>query len=36
RVREVHAFANNHYQGHGPATARALQAAIEARLAREP
>jgi len=36
RVREVHAFANNHYQGHGPATARALRSALEARLAREP
>lgn len=34
RVREVHAFANNHYQGHGPATARALRQAVEARLAR--
>ena len=34
RAREVHAFANNHYQGHGPATARALRQAVEARLAR--
>lgn len=31
RVKEVHAYANNHYQGHGPATIRALRARVEAR-----
>jgi len=32
-VREVHAYANNHYQGHGPATIRALAARVEEQLA---
>lgn len=33
RAKEVHAYANNHYQGHGPATIRALQARVQALLA---
>ena len=33
RVREVHAYANNHYQGHGPATIRALGGRVQERLA---
>lgn len=31
RATEVVAFANNHFAGHGPATAKALQARLEAR-----
>lgn len=32
-VREVYGFANNHYQGHGPATIRALATRVQERLA---
>ena len=34
RVPETYVYANNHYAGHGPATIRALQGLVEARLRR--
>lgn len=35
RARRILVFVNNHYAGHGPATARRLKAMFEAQLARE-